>query len=192
MDGPVFAAFMALADSCRALYFPDEEAWYRSFPGPKSRKLEDGLMEEGGGIGFVNAMIKREVSDYPKKGRLIQMVRGVGTQCETGPQISALQKAVKVLLRDYVVSPGISVTFACGMTPGELTEWGNGSGLTYFECDGKSWDATQAKNHQDFKFAFYDRVDSTITPKLTAHCGRDETGAEVPGMYTIGKKVTCR
>ena len=180
--GPVFRSFMRMADSCAALYSPDEDGWIDSFTGAKRAKLKDGLMEVGGGIARVNLAIKREVSGYPTKGRGIQMVARVGTQCETGPHVSALQKAVKQVMREYQVSPGVTVTFACGMTPSELSEWGRGSGLTYFECDGKSWDATQGRNHQDFKFAFYDRVDPNLRARLTAADGPDG-----PGQYTKGQ-----
>jgi len=108
----------------------------------------------------VKNMVKREV--YPKvptKARCIQFYPNLATQAEFAPETSSLQKSFTQVF--YRVQIGKArCTFASGLNAEALGRWLKEVMSDYtdpwcYERDGKNWDATLTKPHNDFKVRMY-------------------------------------
>ncbi len=109
----------------------------------------------------VQSFVKREVNHaVPTKARLIQGYPNLATQAKFGPEFCALQKAWIRVLNGHTIKlkhgGTITITIASGLQMRDIGDWltntlerrPNGC---FYERDGKAWDATMQRCHQDLK-----------------------------------------
>jgi hypothetical protein len=117
--------------------------------------------------GAVKFMVKREllskvIGDLPTKARGIQAYPNLRTQESFAREFKRLQNAL-LKTTFYPIAPGLTVTFASGLTPDDIGGWlteavASTQRPTFYECDGKNWDSTMSEQHMRFKEPFYRRV----------------------------------
>lgn len=157
--------------------YRDSGEWLAKWPGSKRDAIEESVQWDRFAPDRVKCMVKREINHKaPTKARLIQFYRTLRTQAFKGPEFTALQKSLTAAMnattriharRDG--APDISVTFASGKNARELGDWmseahrnARGRQITYYERDGKNWDATMQEPAQRLRERLYARVDESL------------------------------
>jgi hypothetical protein len=166
--------------------YRDGGSWLAKWPETKRDAIEESEKWDRFSPNRVKCMIKRESGHKPPtKARLIQFYRTLRTQSHKGPEFTALQKALTASINstDRLHAQGndsaacdISVTFASGKNAEELGEWmataqrnARGRRCTYYERDGKNWDATMQEEAQKMRESLYERVDPELA-KFASDC----------------------
>lgn len=152
----------------------DNGKWLRRWPVAKQLLILTSINNDPLLPSALKSMVKRELSSFrtcPTKSRLIQAYRNLRTQAAFAPHFYAIQKALTSLGRHYP-RPGqrVSVTIGSGFNATSLGGWLTETlalttgPRTFYERDGKAWDATMQLGH----FELTERVYSIFgTPFLT-------------------------
>lgn len=163
-------------------HYRDGGHWIAKWPALKQDAIEESDKWDRFSPERVKCMIKRESSNKPpSKARLIQFYRTLKTQSFRGPEFTALQKALteSINTTDRLhapcndagdsAAPDVSVTFGSGKNAYELGEWmstaqrnARGRRCTYYERDGKNWDATMQQAAQEMRESLYAEVDDSL------------------------------
>lgn len=153
--------------------------WFNRWSLSKRIAIKTSMVYDLVVAGYLNAMIKREVSHaFPKKARLIQYYRNMATQALWGPMFVAVQKGVFRATEDYEFA-GCRITYGSGLAPGGLAAWMERVHERFptpwfYERDGKNWDATMQEQHHLLKMRLYEAVDKDFAAFVDA--GFDAVG----------------
>jgi hypothetical protein len=142
------------------------EHWIEKWPRAKIEAIKESVQNDELKPKQVKCMVKREAGhSAPKKARCIQFYRNLATQAYKAPQFTAMQKALGEVVNASMDSGDrITLTFASGMNGKDLGEWmakslANKRFPTFYERDGKNWDATRGQEAFDLKNWVYTQVD---------------------------------
>jgi len=123
----------------------------------------------------------------PTKGRGIQMYYDLATQALWAPSFTSLQKAFAMIFNGREFHD-VSITFASGMTHGELGRWMDDTmalgDCVFYERDGKNWDATMARPHHDLKNLWYRKIVGDEFADFVDSCYEVKGSARTPhGLF---------
>jgi len=167
---------------CEMLNFA---VWLAKWPFGKQKSILRSQESELEAPNKVKAMVKREGNHKkPSKARLIQFYWNLATQALFGPQFYAVQKTICHVFRRKYVSSDIDVTFASGMKAGEVGEWMSGvladGAISFYERDGKNWDASMQEMHAKFRQSIYRAFDAELGD-FASSCDKVKGFAVFPG-----------
>jgi hypothetical protein len=130
--------------------------WLARWPVEKQRAILRSIEEDEILPSELKSNIKRECSSFdepPSKARLIQAYPNLATQAQFACQFYAIQKSLCDLgTHEAIPGSGVTVTYASGLNASSLGEWAtnianDGGSYTWYERDGKAWDATMQYEH---------------------------------------------
>jgi len=168
------------------LYEHYEANWIFKWDRGKRCAIQRDQDERSSLPGEVASFVKFELyTKIMEKARLIQANKNYVSQAAAGPECTALQKAYTKVLRRRREGPDIRVTFASGLNSLELGHWmeevlADRPGCSFYERDGKSWDATMQRPHHDLKMYAYRFATDLFR-------GIIESGYDVVGHVDMGR-----
>lgn len=148
------------------------DSWIDKWPATRRAKILHSVEFDEVVPEKVSAFIKRESGqNKPTKARLIQGYRTLATQEMFGREFTIFQKALAFVLgpEGFELRPGIFATFGSGLNGVELGRWMTDAvssyrNPTFYERDGKNWDATMQDEHQRLKIG----IMTAVKPALGA------------------------
>lgn len=172
-----------------------EAAWLSKWPASKRQQILQSVAVDPVAPNKLKSFVKFEISHkYPTKPRGIQGYLNLHTQAVFGPQQTSFQKALSALwsIEGYELFPGIFVTMASGVTAIDLGRWMdlNEDYESFYERDGKNWDATMGLDHHALKWAVMEACDTELSDfvKLGYRCQGFRRGND-PIRYTLSGTV---
>jgi hypothetical protein len=141
--------------------------WIKKWPILKRDMILESQVWDKMEFGKVRMFAKFEGYEVKKpKGRCIQCYTNFRTQSYLGPSITALQNAYKKILSRRQFK-GVGVTMACGMNHSDIGVWmteamARFKNPTFYERDGKSWDASMNEDHHVLKMRAYKCLGNSV------------------------------
>jgi len=172
---PMTAAFVAATRTCLNDYaqhpFRDFDHWLLKWSSAKREQIRQSVINDIYRPDRVKSFVKWEISvglKPPSKARLIQGPSNLRTQAELGPDILALQCVLGDHVHRLQLTPYVDITFACGMNVSKMALWPAFSErvVSYYERDGKTWDAMVQVKHFVLRDIIYRSFDAELADKV--------------------------
>lgn len=150
---------------------PGRDGWMAHWSGGKRKMIEQSIVKDVPKPSAVKILVKGEgAPEKQSRARGIQGPINMASQAVHGPSVWYAQKAFCKVLNRKDMGFGIDVTIASGMNSKDIGEWmdyvSSRGALSFYECDGKSWDSTINAKHLAFKIHLFSILDPIMAAEI--------------------------